>query len=119
MLVKPKKSLIVFGEDGRPHSYGKSDRVVVVDTKTGEERELAITDSRHEGKKCVTDISPDSRRVAVACMGGIIKVFDVASGNLVWEQRNVGYKRNRLDKNLMQVHGPDDWQQLALLASRR
>ncbi|MFA7592291.1 MAG: WD40 repeat domain-containing protein [Thiohalobacteraceae bacterium] len=119
VLVKPKKSLIVFGEDGLPHSYGKSDRVVVVDTKTGEERELAITDSRHEGKKCVTDISPDSRRVAVACMGGIIKVFDVASGNLVWEQRNVGYKRNRLDKNLMQVHGPDDWQQLALLASRR
>lgn len=114
VLVKPKKSLIVFGEDGLPRSYGKSDRVVVVDTKTGDERELAITDSRTEGKRCVTDISPDSRRVAVACMGGIIKVFDVASGNLVWEQRNVGYKRHSLDKNLMQVRGPESWEQLAL-----
>lgn len=117
VLVKPKKSLIVFGEDGLPRSYGKSDRVVVVDTTTGREHELAITDSRTEGKKCVTDISPDSLRVAVACMGGIIKVFDVASGNLVWEQRNVGYKRHELDKNLMQVRRASLWEPLALLES--
>ena len=113
VLVKPKKSLIVFGEDGLPRSYGKADRVIVVDTKTGGERDLAISDSRTEGKRCVTDISPDSRRVAVACMGGVIKVFDVASGNVVWEQRNVGYKQQELDKNLLHVGAPKNWPLLA------
>ncbi len=113
VLVKPKKSLVVFGDDGLPRSYGKSDRVVVVDTKTGNERELAITDSRTEGKRCVTDISPDSRRVAVACMGGVIKLFDIASGDMVWEQRNVGYKAEDLDKNLIHVRGIADWMQVA------
>ncbi|MBI5462059.1 MAG: WD40 repeat domain-containing protein [Gammaproteobacteria bacterium] len=113
VLVKPKKSLVVFGEDGLPRSYGKSDRVIVVDTKTGGERELAITDSRTEGKRCVTDISPDSRHVAVACMGGIIKVFDVASGKIEWEQRNVGYKAEDMDKNLIHVRGIAEWMQVA------
>lgn len=118
VLVKPKKSLIVFGEDGLPRSYGKADRVVVVDTKTGDERDLAISDSRTEGKRCVTDVSPDSRRVAVACMGGLIKVFDVASGNLVWEQRNVGYnKSQQLDKNLIHVRGIGEWMQVAQMES--
>lgn len=119
VLVKPKKSLIVFGEDGLPRSYGKADRVIVVDTKTGGERDLAISDSRTEGKRCVTDISPDSRRVAVACMGGVIKVFDIASGNLVWEQRNVGYKQQELDKNLLHVNAPIDSTMLAQLGTVR
>lgn len=118
VLVKPKKSLIVFGEDGLPRSYGKADRVVVVDTKTGDEHDLAVSDTRTEGKRCVTDISPDSRRVAVACMGGLIKVFDVASGNLVWEQRNVGYNKSQeLDKNLIHVRGISAWMQVARLES--
>lgn len=117
LLVKPKKSLIVFGDDGLPRSYGKADRVIVVDTKNGTERDLAITDSRTEGKRCVTDISPDSRRVAVACMGGLLKIFDVASGNVVWEQRNAGYKDQETDKNLLQVRGIGEWLQLAQLES--
>lgn len=118
VLVKPKKSLIVFGEDGLPRSYGKADRVIVVDTKTGGERDLAISDSRTEGKRCVTDISHDSRRVAVACMGGMIKVFDVVSGNLVWEQRNVGFSKPAMDKNLINVRrDTTDWMQLAKLDS--
>ncbi|WJW76520.1 hypothetical protein QVG61_05370 [Thiohalobacter sp. IOR34] len=103
VLVKPKRSFIVFGEDGLPKSYGKADKVFVVDTRTGDERELTITDSRSEGKRCVTDVSPDSRRVAVACAGGLLKVFDAASGNLVWEQRNIGYKKLDLDEGLLQV----------------
>jgi WD40 repeat protein len=115
VLVKPKKSLVVFGEDGLPTSFGKADRVVVVDTKTGGERDLPVSDLRTEGKNCVTDISPDSRRVAVACMGGILKVFDVVSGNLVWEQRNVGFKQEKLNKNLIQVRNGMDWLQLAQL----
>lgn len=113
VLVKPKKSLIVFGEDGLPRSYGKADRVIVVDTKTGTERDLAISDSRTEGKRCVTDISPDSQRVAVACMGGVIKMFDAATGDLVWEQRNVGYKKQELNKDLIQVRA---WDPSALMA---
>ncbi len=106
VLVKPKQSLITFGDDGLPRAYGKADRVFLVDTKTGTEKELALTDSRTEGKRCVTDISPDSRRVAVACAGGLIKVFDSASGNLVWEQRNVGFKRDELDRKLIHVKLP-------------
>lgn len=113
VLVKPNKSLVVFGEDGLPRSFGKSDRVVVVDTKTGTERDLAVTDSRTEGKRCVTDISPDSKSVAVACMGGVIKLFNIATGDMVWEQRNVGYKPEDLDKNLIHVRGIADWMQVA------
>lgn len=104
VLVKPKRSLITFGEDGLPRAYGKADKIFVVDTKTGSERELQVSDSRTEGKRCVTDVSPDGRRIAVACSGGMIKVFDAASGNTVWEQRNVGYKRQTLDRNLIQVN---------------
>lgn len=103
VLVKPKRSFITFDDKGLPRSYGKADKVFVVDVQTGEERELAVTDARTEGKRCSTDISPDSRRVAVACAGGLIKVFDASSGNLVWEQRNVGYKREDLDKSLIKV----------------
>lgn len=103
VLVKPKRSFITFGDDGLPRSYGKADQVFVVNINTGEEQELAVTDAKTEGKRCATDISPDSRRIAVACAGGLIKVFDSASGNLIWEQRNIGYKQLDLDKNLMQV----------------
>lgn len=113
VLVKPKKSLVVFGDDGLPRSYGKADRVIVVDTKTGGERDLAISDSRTEGKHCVTDVSPDSRRVAVACMGGLLKVFDIASGDVVWEQRNVGYKDEDANKDLIHVRGIGEWLQVA------
>jgi len=103
VLVKPKRSFIVFGDDGLPRSYGKADRVVKVDVRTGEEHELKITDSRTEGKKCVTDISPDSRRIAVACAGGLLKVFDAGSGRLVWEQQAIGYRKDALDEALIQV----------------
>lgn len=103
VLVKPKRSFITFDDKGLPRSYGKADKVFMVNIQTGEERELKVTDARTEGKRCATDISPDSRRVAVACAGGLIKVFDASSGNLVWEQRNVGYKRHDLDKSLIKV----------------
>jgi hypothetical protein len=60
----PKRSLIVFGDDGLPHSYGKADQVVVLSTENGKRTELNITNSMTEGKRCVTDISPDSSRPA-------------------------------------------------------
>ena len=103
VLVKPKRSLIVFGEDGLPRAYGKADKIFVVDLKTGEERELALTDARTEGKKCVTDISPDGKRIAVGCAGGLIKVFEARSGELIWEQRNEAWKKHKLDRKLKQV----------------
>jgi WD40 repeat protein len=103
VLVKPKRSLIVIGEDGLPRSYGKSDRVFVIDTRTGEERELPVSDSMTEGKRCVIDISPDSKLVGVACAGGVLKVFRADSTEMLWQQRNVGYKKEKLDRKLIQA----------------
>ncbi len=105
VLVKPKRSFIVFDDDGFPRSYGKADEVYIVNTHSGREHKLAVTSSTTEGKRCVTDISPDSRRVAVACRGGLLKLFDAASGKLIWERRNIGY-RDGLDENLKRVEAP-------------
>ena len=99
-IVVPKRSMIVFGDDGLPHSYGKADKVMLLDTQTGKRTELEITESMSEGKRCVTDISPDSERVAVGCKGGLLRVYDARSGELIWNKRNIGQKR---DNGLMQV----------------
>lgn len=103
VMVQKKRSLIMFGEDGLPRSYGKADRVVLMDTKTGGETELEITDSMTEGKRCVADVSPDSERVAVACKGGVMRMFNARNGELLWSKRNVSYKAQDLSKHLIQA----------------
>jgi WD40 repeat protein len=92
--------MIVFGDDGLPHSYGKADKVMLLDTQSGKRTELEVTESMSEGKRCVTDISPDSERVAVGCKGGLLRVYNARSGELIWNKRNIGEKR---DNGLMQV----------------
>ncbi len=103
VTVQKKQSLIMFGEDGLPRSYGKADKVTVMDTNTGEKKELKITDSMTEGKRCVTDISPDSERIAVACKGGIMRMFNARSGEEIWSKRNVSYKAEKLSEHLIQA----------------
>ncbi|HHH46295.1 MAG TPA: hypothetical protein ENK53_04700 [Thiotrichales bacterium] len=115
LLVKPKRSLIVFGEDGLPRSYGKSDRVYLLDTRTGKSRELEITDSKTEGKRCLTDISPDGSRVAVGCAGGLLKVFDARSGKVLWEKRRIGLRKDPLSRRLHQVMNDLEVRQTPLL----
>lgn len=100
-MVIPKRSLITFGEDGLPQSYGKADKVVLLNTETGERTELAITNSLTDGKRCVTDISPDSERVAVGCKGGLLRVFSARTGEMLWKKQNLGQKR---DNGLMHVN---------------
>ena len=53
-----------------------------------------------EGKRCVTDISPDSSRVTVGCRGGLLGVCHARTGKLIWHKRNIGKKQ---DNGLMQV----------------
>ena len=86
--------MITFGDDGLPRSYGKADKVVLLDTETGVRTELEITKSMTEGKRCVTDISPDSERVAVGCKGGLLRVYNARTGKLVWNKHNVGRKED-------------------------
>jgi WD40 repeat protein len=104
-LVVPKRSLIVFGEDGLPRSYGKADKVLLLNAHTGELIELEVTDSMTEGKRCVTDISPDSRRVAVGCKGGVLRVYDARSGDIIWKHRNPG-ARDRDDEYIQALTEP-------------
>jgi WD40 repeat protein len=99
-IVVPKRSMIMFGDDGLPHSYGKADKVVLLSTGNGKRTELEITHSMTEGKRCVTDISPDSSRVAVGCKGGLLRVYHARTGELIWNKRNIGKKQ---DNGLMQV----------------
>jgi len=99
-IVVPKRSLIMFGDDGLPHSYGKADKVMLLNTETGARTELEITDSMTEGKRCVTDISPDSQRVAVGCKGGLLRVYNASTGKLIWDKQNIGQKH---DNGLMHV----------------
>jgi len=99
-IVMPKRSLIMFGDDGLPHSYGKADKVVLLSTENGKRTELEVTDSMTEGKRCVTDISPDSLRVAVGCKGGLLRVYNAGTGKLIWTKRNIGKTQ---DNGLMQV----------------
>jgi len=100
-IVIPKRSLIMFGDDGLPHSYGKADKVVLLSTKNGKRTELEVTESMTDGKRCVTDISPDSSRVAVGCKGGLLRVYHARTGKLIWNKRNIGKKQ---DNGLLQVH---------------
>ncbi len=100
-IVIPKRSLITFGDDGLPRSYGKADKVVLMDTRTGKRTELEITNSLTEGKRCVTDISPDSERVAVGCKGGLLRVYNARTGKLIWKKHNLGRKAS--DNNLIQA----------------
>ena len=99
-IVLPKRSLITFGDDGLPHSYGKADKVVLLNTETGERTELEITKSMTEGKRCVTDISPDSERVAIGCKGGLVRVYNARTGKMIWNKQNIGQVQ---DNGLMHV----------------
>ena len=112
-IVMPKRSLVMFGDDGLPHSYGKADKVILLDTKTGKRTELEITQSMTEGKRCVTDISPDSKRVAVGCKGGLLRVYHASTGKLLWNKQNIGKIE---DNGLMKVqYDATDGLLLALL----
>ncbi len=112
-LVIPKRSLIMFGDDGLPQSYGKADKVLLLDAKTGKQVELEVSDSMNEGKRCVTDISPDSKRVAVGCKGGILRVYSAKTGKVIWKKHNIG-KRDTAN-HLMQTNLSPYNQYLALL----
>jgi WD40 repeat protein len=100
VIVAPKRSLIMFGDDGLPYSYGKADKVMLLDTETGEQTALEVTESMTAGKRCVTDISPDSERVAVGCKGGLLRVYDAHTGKVIWNRTNLGQKS---DNNLIQA----------------
>ncbi len=113
-IVMPKRSLVMFGDDGLPHSYGKADKVILLNTETGERTELEITRSMTEGKRCVTDISPDSKRVAVGCKGGLLRVYNASTGKLLWNKQNIGKAE---DNGLMNVRYDTTDELLALLAS--
>jgi WD40 repeat protein len=113
-MVIPKRSLIMFGDDGLPHSYGKADKVVLLDTRTGKRTDLEITQSLTEGKRCVTDISPDSERVAVGCKGGLLRVYNARNGEMLWHAQNIGLKH---DNGLMRVQNTATDRFLALLDS--
>ena len=54
-----------------------------------------------EGKRYVTDTSPDSSRVAVGCKGGLLGVYHARTGKLIWHTRNIIGKKQ--DNGLMQV----------------
>lgn len=114
-IVIPKRSLIVFGDDGLPQSYGEADKVVLLNAHTGEQIELNVTDSKTEGKRCVTDISPDSERVAVGCKGGVLHLYDARSGEIIWKNHNAGAK----DRNDDYIQALTDPVELAMLMSAR
>jgi len=67
-----------------------------------------------EGKRCVTDISPDSKRVAVGCKGGLLRVYNASTGKLLWNKQNIGKAE---DNGLMNVRYDTTDELLALLAS--
>jgi WD40 repeat protein len=113
-MVIPKRSLIMFGDDGLPHSYGKADKVLLLDTRTGGRTDLEITQSMTEGKRCVTDISPDSERVAVGCKGGLLRLYNARTGEMLWNKQNVGQKP---DNGLMRVRYDATDRFLALMDS--
>ncbi len=115
-MVVPKRSLIMFGDDGLPHSYGKADKVILLDASSGERTELEITKSMTEGKRCVTDISPDSERVAVGCKGGLLRVFNARTGEMVWQKQNIGQKH---DNGLMNVRFQSRDSRLSLAQATR
>lgn len=114
-IVVPKRSLIMFGDDGLPHSYGKADKVLLLNARTGVQTELELTKSMQEGKRCVTDISPDSERVAVGCKGGILRVYNARSGEIIWKKHNIG-KRDSAD-HLIQTRSAPYERYLAMLHS--
>jgi hypothetical protein len=114
-MVVPERSLIMFGDDGLPQSYGKADKVILLDTTSGERTELKMTQSMVEGKRCVTDISPDSARVAIGCKGGLMRVYNARTGEIVWNRQNLGQKH---DNGLMHVEFDAVDQYYALLDGR-
>ncbi len=111
VLVYPKRSLIVFDDQGLPQSHGEADSIAVINSRTGKRTDLAVSNSKTEGKRCVTDISPDSARIAIGCKGGLIRVYSASSGKLIWKKTNVG---KETDNGLMQVHSNEHPEFLSL-----
>jgi WD40 repeat protein len=105
LLVMQHSPLIQFDADGQSFvKEPRHDSVGIMDAKTGKMKLLEISDPDLAANYCVTDISRDSKRVAVGCLGGLLKTFDVATGKTLWENRNVGYKnRNVIPDHLKQV----------------
>ncbi len=105
LLVMQHSPLIQFDADGQAFvKEPRHDSVGIMDAKTGKMRLLEVSDPDLAANYCVTDISRDSKRIAVGCLGGLIKTFAVSSGKTLWENRNVGYKnRNVIPDHLKQV----------------
>ncbi len=103
VLTQPKRSVLVFDDDGLPQPFGAADRVVILDATTGAKTPVEITDSLTSGKGCVTAISPNSQKLAVACKGGLIKVFNSRDGQQLWSRHNVGAKAREIPPHLKQV----------------
>ncbi len=93
LLVMQHSPLIQFDADGQAFvKEPRHDSVGIMDAKTGKMKLLEISDPDLVANYCVTDISRDSKRVAVGCLGGLLKTFDAATGKTLWGNRNVGYK---------------------------
>lgn len=105
LLVMQHSPLIQFDADGQAFvKEPRHDSVGIMDAKTGKMHLLEISDPDLAANYCVTDISRDSKRIAVGCLGGLLKTFDVATGKTLWGNRNVGYKnRNVVPAHLKQV----------------
>ena len=105
LLVMQHSPLIQFDADGQSFvKEPRHDSVGIMDAKTGKLRLLEISDPDLAANYCVTDISRDSKRVAVGCLGGLLKTFEVATGKTLWGNRNVGYKnRTTIPSHLKQV----------------
>lgn len=91
VVVIPNKGSLAFSDKGTAFAKGAGDEVLVMDAKTGKATTLAMSDKGEASfSHCVTDISPDNSKVAVACNQGRVRIFDAASGKVVWQQNDIG-----------------------------
>lgn len=107
LLVMQHSPLIQFDADGQSFvKEPRHDSVGIMDAKTGKMHLLEVSDADLVANYCVTDISRDSKRIAVGCLGGLLKTFDVATGKTIWGNRNIGYKnRVVVPSHLKEVQG--------------
>jgi WD40 repeat protein len=91
VLVRRNPPLLTVDEAGISHvKTPRHDMVMLLDAKNGKQRPLAVSEPGLPAQDCVTDVSPDSRRVAVGCKRGVLKIFDLASGALLWQNHAAG-----------------------------
>ncbi len=91
VLVRRNPPRLQVDAEGLSHVKApRHDTVMLLDVKSGAERPLAVNEPDLPAQDCVTDIAPDSRRVVVGCKHGVLKVFDLASGSLLWQNQAAG-----------------------------